>query len=157
MPNATAGSAMYAMHTFRKSKTGPENNKKEMRQIRLPYARSLTLRIFVSHDPSSIPLELSHSQRQRIGRPHRRPRSPLNLFTFGAAPAGEDLTTFDERSVAAPRPVVRPSNLSHGATSAFRGCGPAFSPPMARRADGGNGQSMVDAALEATLGAMLGA
>lgn len=93
----------------------------------------------------------------KAGRTHLRPRSPLNLFTFGAAPADVGLTTFDERSVAAPRPVVRPSNLSHGATSAFRGCGPAFSPPMARRAEGGNGQSMVDAALEATLGAMLGA
>jgi hypothetical protein len=89
--------------------------------------------------------------------PHLRPRSPLNLFTLGAAPAGVGLTAFDERSVAAPRPVARPSNLSHGATSAFRGCGPEFSPPMARRADGGSGQSMVDAALEATLGAMLGA
>jgi len=72
-------------------------------------------------------------------------------------PAGEDLTTVDERSVAAPRPVVRPSNLSQGATSALRGCGPLFSPPIARREDGGNGQSIVDAALEATLGAMLGA
>ena len=89
--------------------------------------------------------------------PHFRPRSPLNLLTFGAVPAGEGLTTVDERSVAAPSPVDRPSNLSHGATSALRGCGPVFSPPIARREEGGSGQSMVDAALEATLGATLGA
>ena len=117
--------------------------------------RSVCRHIFIARNSSSGIRELSHCRRRE--RSHLRPRSPLNLFTFGAASVGAGLTTFDERSVAAPRPVVRPSNLSHGATSAFRGWAPVFSPPMARRAEGGNGQSMVDAALEATLGAILGA
>ena len=49
-----------------------------------------------------------------------------------------------------------PSNRSQGATSAFLGVGPVL-PPIARREVGGSGQSMVEAALEAKLSAILGA
>jgi hypothetical protein len=85
--------------------------------------------------------------------PHFRPRSPLNLFTFGAVPALEEgLAVVDERSLIAPSPVVLPSNRSQGATSALRGVGPVLPPPIASRAVGGSGQSIVEAALEAALG-----
>jgi hypothetical protein len=88
-----------------------------------------------------------------LARSHFRPRSPLNLLTFGAVPALEaGLAVVDERSGIAPSPVVLPSNRSQGATSAFRGVGPVLPPPIARRAVGGSGQSIVEAALEATLG-----
>jgi hypothetical protein len=84
---------------------------------------------------------------------HFRPRSPINLFAFGTVPALEEgLAVVDERSGIAPSPVVLPSKRSQGATSAFRGVGPVLPPPIARRAVGGSGQSIVEAALEATLG-----